>query len=176
MQMRKLASVLFFLSLSTLVHGQADILTRIEKKEAARLYAGVTEMKIMDLSGGKLSFDSLLRKGDQVIQILQEGAVAGYILRSSAMGRYERFDYSVFYDPGLSILGVRVTAYRSTHGAAICQRKWLSQFNGYDGGELVLGKDIDAISGASISAHSMVADMKRCFILMDRLQEDGWLQ
>jgi len=175
--MKKPAIVLFLLAVCTLLHSQAsNNLTRMEKKEAARLYTGETAMKQMDLSGGKLSFDSLLRKGDQVIQISQEGEVAGYILRSSAMGRYERFDYSVFYDPGLSILGVSVTAYRSTHGTAICQRKWLGQFKGYDGGDLVLGRDIDAISGASISALSLVEDIRRCFILMDRLQEDGWIQ
>ena len=155
------------------LQGQASTLTRMEKKEAARIFSDEVEIRDVDLSGHKPAGDSLLRKDDRVYILEQEGAVVGYIIGTSAKGRYDHFDYAVFYSPELEVRGVKVTVYRSTHGAAICQKKWLDQFKGYAGGDLAIGKEIDAISGASISAQSMVDDMQRCFALMNGLRADG---
>ena len=63
-----------------------------------------------------------------------------------------------------------ILVYRSTHGAAVCSKKWLKQFNGYSGGKLELGKDIDSVSGATISATSLVKDVERCILLMVALK------
>lgn len=167
--MIKLICILYFLAGFSTLHSQGSILTKKEKKEASRIFSGEPEAVHVDLSGHNLSMDSLLRKGDRLFKFLREEELAGYMLRSSAKGRYENFDYIVFYNPNLAVLGLKVTVYRSTHGAAICQTKWLGQFQGYAGGELILGKDIDAISGASISAQSMVEDMQRCVRLMNSL-------
>lgn len=156
-----------------LLQGQGSTLTRTEKKEASRIFSEGWETTHVDLSAYKLATDSLLRKEDGVFILEHEGAVAGYMLRTSAKGRYDNFDYVVFYSPELEVVGVKVTVYRSTQGAAICQKKWLGQFKGYAGGDLAIGKEIDAISGASISAQSMVDDMQRCFTLMTSLKADG---
>lgn len=169
--MIKLICILYFMAGFSLLHSQGSILTKKEKKEASRIFSGELEAEPVDLSGHNLSLDSLLKEGDRLFKFVQDEKVAGYMLGSSAKGRYENFDYIVFYNPELAVLGVKVTVYRSTHGAAICQSKWLGQFQGYEGGELVLGRDIDAISGASISARSMVEDIQRCFLLMNGLKE-----
>jgi Na+-translocating ferredoxin:NAD+ oxidoreductase RnfG subunit len=169
--MTKLIFILYLLTGFSLLNSQDPILTKKEKKEASRIFSGELELEHVDLGDHNLSLDSLLKEGDRVFKFLREAELAGYMLRSSAKGRYEKFDYIIFYTPDLAVLGVKVTAYRSTHGAAICQTKWLGQFQGYEGGELVLGRDIDAISGASISARSMVEDIQRCFLLMSRLEE-----
>lgn len=108
----------------------------------------------------------LLGAGDRIFQVIQQEQVLGYLLSTRAMGRYDYFDYLVAYAPDLSVLGLSVITYRSSHGAAICQKKWLSQFRGYSGEELRLGKEIDALSGATISANAMVGDLRRCYDLM----------
>ena len=112
----------------------------------------------------------LFLEGDQVHILKQEDDLLGYLISTRAIGRYDYFDYLLAFDPDFSVLGITVTVYRSTHGAAICQKKWLSQFEAYAGGELSYGKDIDALSGATISATSLVKDVQRCYQIMINLK------
>jgi hypothetical protein len=98
---------------------------------------------------------------DYVFSVFDSDKLIGYVLSTSAKGRYDDFDYCVVYSDGLVVKGVVVTVYRSTHGTAICQRKWLSQFIGYKGGELKIGSEIDGVSGGTISAISITEDIQR---------------
>jgi hypothetical protein len=171
LKMKKLSAMLIFLTGFVLVFSQGETLSRKEKKELSRIFPGELDIQHLDLAGQIQSVDSLWKKGDQLFQIELDGEFVGYMLRTRAKGRVDYFDYFLLYTKDLVVSGVSVTIYRSAHGAAICQRKWLKQFEGYRGGELVLGTDIDAISGASISALSMVDDIQRCQILMTRLRD-----
>jgi hypothetical protein len=130
-----------------------------------------TSPEIRQISPGEVEIPGLqpMKTGDRVFSI-QGGDGAGYILSTCAKGRYDEFDYSVIYTDSLMVLGIRVTVYRSSHGAAICSKGWLKQFIGYQGGEMDLGKDIDSVSGATISATSMVNDVQRCYEVMVKLK------
>lgn len=74
---------------------------------------------------------------------------------------YEYFDYFIIYSSDLSIKAVRVFNYQATHGHEITAKSWLKQFNNYKGSEdLIVGKNIDAISGATISTHAITFDIQ----------------
>ncbi|MFH0756709.1 MAG: FMN-binding protein [Bacteroidota bacterium] len=118
--------------------------------------------KPLPIRENTLSNAEFVRPKDQVFRIYNGEHPAGYILSTSAKGRYDYFDYCIVYSNELEIKGIVVIVYRSTHGAAISQRKWLSQFTGYKGGTLQVGANIDALSGATISAHSITTDIQRC--------------
>ena len=107
--------------------------------------------------------------GDCLYRISEQDIIRGYLLSTRARGRFEDFDYSVIFSADKAVRQVIITAYRSTHGAAICQKKWLSQFDGYSGGELELGKDIDGVSGGTISATALIRDLGRCHGLISSL-------
>jgi Na+-translocating ferredoxin:NAD+ oxidoreductase RnfG subunit len=95
----------------------------------------------------------------------------GYAVLTSAKGRYDYFDYIVIYDTDLTILRVRVFEYRSDHGYEICNKKWLSQFEGSKGCNLKYEADIDAISGATYSASSITEDISfLCRLLEEQIQ------
>lgn len=113
-----------------------------------------------------------MNPGDCIYIIRKKEEHKGYLLSTRALGRYDFFDYSIIYAEDLSVLRIFVTNYRSTHGAAICQKKWLGQFEGYGGETLELGKDIDAVSGGTISATSLIRDIQRCYQLMNSLKAD----
>jgi len=164
--------ILCLLSFSLAI-GQGSSLTKKERKEISTVFGGEPMPNQVTLPKSNEFSEGLLKEGDQLFQIIQGGEVSGYMLRTSAKGRFDYFDYNISYTPKLEVKGLLVTVYRSTHGAAICQKKWLSQFEGYAGGKLVLGKEIDAISGASFSAQSMVVDIQRCHALMTELQAGG---
>lgn len=73
---------------------------------------------------------------------------------------HEYFDYYAILDKTKNIIEIKVYNYAATHGAEVCSKGWLRQFKGYNGSKsLRYGKDIDAISGATISGTSMTADI-----------------
>ena len=73
----------------------------------------------------------------------------------------EFFDYFILYTSSKMILNVVVYNYEATHGQEITAKGWLKQFIGYNGNsELVVGKNIDAISGATISVYGIVDDIQ----------------
>ncbi|MBL7903822.1 MAG: FMN-binding protein [Bacteroidales bacterium] len=79
---------------------------------------------------------------------------------SASEPRTEFFDYFILYDSDARILSVRVYNYEATHGQEITAKGWLKQFVGFSGEkELNVGKDIDAIAGATISVHSITEDI-----------------
>lgn len=74
---------------------------------------------------------------------------------------YEYFDYLILYNNALVIELVKVYNYQASHGHEVCSPSWLKQFKGYAGEkELDYGGNIDAISGATISAVSMIVDIE----------------
>lgn len=148
-------------------------LSKKERKFVESIFPAETNVTVLDLDAKNLEDYEDYRAGDRVFLLGQQDQPVGYLLSTRAMGRYEYFDYLVAFDPEFIVQEVMVTTYRSSHGAAICQKKWLRQFAGYSGEELSLGKDIDSVSGATISAGSMVKDMGRCHSLMQSLRELG---
>ncbi len=73
---------------------------------------------------------------------------------------FEYFDYFILFDSTARILSINIYNYQATHGYEITIKSWLKQFIGYDGTkELIAGKDIDAISGATISVNNLIVDV-----------------
>jgi Na+-translocating ferredoxin:NAD+ oxidoreductase RnfG subunit len=104
-----------------------------------------------------------LKSGDLLFSVTKPeiDSLVGYVFSASASGRYEEFDYVVLCNSELKVKVVKVWKYRSSHGGAIAGKRWLKQFIGYKEGELRYGKDIQALSGATISGNSIVSDVQR---------------
>lgn len=100
---------------------------------------------------------SFIREYDSlnVFAIVNNDVKLGYVLIGSAMGRYEEFDFAVLYTTDWLIENVEILVYRSDHGYEIMNKKWLAQFKGSTGCGLIYGKDIDAISGATLSGNAL---------------------
>lgn len=88
-------------------------------------------------------------------------------------GEYEFFDYYCLYDSTLSVAEVNVFNYEATHGHEITSKGWLRQFIGHSAGKpLETGKNIDAISGATISVNGIVEDIReKSFILKSSVSQ-----
>lgn len=73
----------------------------------------------------------------------------------------EYFDYYILYDVNCQVSSVKIYNYQATHGQEIASAGWLKQFTGYDGSYGLTGnKNIDAISGATISVFAISADIE----------------
>ncbi len=98
-----------------------------------------------------------------------ENFVDGFIVYTQAKGRYDYFDYLIVTTSEPSVQKIKVLKYRSEHGGEIAARKWLKQFENYSSGELKYGKDISAISGATISAGSITTDIPKVLAILKGL-------
>lgn len=141
-----------------------------ERKELSRIFGEETDFRRIQIPEDKQSLQGYLKEGDAVLEVVKEEQVIGYLLSTQAKGRFDFFDYSVIFSENLEILSMMILVYWSNHGVGVCNKNWLKQFKGYSGGKLQLGKNIDSISGATLSASSLVKDVERCYQLMVALK------
>ncbi len=73
----------------------------------------------------------------------------------------EYFDYCIFFDSSKTVKQVEVFNYQASHGYEITAKGWLKQFTGFSGKDsLEVNKDIDGISGATISVYAITSDVQ----------------
>lgn len=114
----------------------------------------------------KLSINRLSLKDESI----------GMACFASSEGKNDLFDYLVLFDNSLTIKKVVILIYRSSYGGEIMAKYWLKQFEGkYNGEQLEFEKDIDSISGATVSAPAITTGIKSISLLMVHLNEQGKL-
>ena len=83
-------------------------------------------------------------------------------LQISGNTESEYFDYFIFFDESKTVKLVEVYNYAATHGYEITAKGWLKQFAGFSGKDtLEVDKNIDGISGATVSVHAITADVQQ---------------
>ncbi len=107
------------------------------------------------------------------VSVLKSGDLnLGYACFTSSKGKNDYFDYMVIFDTDLSVKLVKVLIYRSTYGGEIMSRSWLKQFIGKrEGKSMEMDKDIDSISGATLSAPSITDGVKDLSVLIFKIKE-----
>ncbi len=81
----------------------------------------------------------------------------------------EFFDYFAILDPDGKLLNIDIYNYQATHGQEVCSRGWLKQFVGFSGSQdLIYGKNIQAISGATISGIAITYDIQKSVKCLSR--------
>ncbi len=121
----------------------------------------------------KLSFKL---ENDALYKVFIDSKIGAYLFLSHGKGKMNKFDYMLVYRPNLSILKVKLLVYREEYGGEIGSKRWLKQFIGKsDPEKMKFGRDIQGISGATISARSISADIKKVTGQMIELKQKGML-
>ena len=82
----------------------------------------------------------------------------------------EFFDYFILYDSTVAVQQIKIYNYQASHGQEVTSSNWLKQFKNYNGKEeLIAGKNIDAISGATISVDATTFDIELRTNLLRRI-------
>ena len=87
--------------------------------------------------------------------IIFENKNIGYLCLRQAPSKHDIFDYMVVFDNSIKIKHIKILAYREDYGGEISARRWLSQFYKRE------IKDVQAISGATISVNSLKQDISK---------------
>ncbi|MCU4177421.1 FMN-binding protein [Marinilabiliaceae bacterium N1Y90] len=83
------------------------------------------------------------------------------IADDAMLGASEYFDYMVLFNDACNVVLVKVFNYQASHGHEVTAKGWLKQFIGYSVEDnLEVGKNIDSISGATISVNGITNDVE----------------
>lgn len=100
----------------------------------------------------------------------------GYMFLDKVPSKFDKFDYMVIYNPDLTIKEAKVLVYREDYGGEIMSGSFVRQFRGKNSfSKLELGKDIQGISGATISCRSAVDGVRKLTKRIYNLNQAGKL-
>lgn len=100
--------------------------------------------------------------------------VDGYALFDSELGQHEPIDFATFFDKHGKVTRVEVVAYREAYGEGIRSAGFRNQFVGRNASSGYRPrKDIDIVSGATISSKSMAVAVQRAAVLLKETVLEG---
>lgn len=107
----------------------------------------------------------------RVWRVQSAGADAGWLVTDSVIGKFEKIDYAVALSADGEVQRVEVLAYRESHGHEVMERNWLAQFAGAGvASVLKVGKDIDGVTGATLSCVHLSEGVRRVTRLVHALR------
>lgn len=100
-------------------------------------------------------------------QIFNSDSLCGYALLDNVQGKLLPITFIVIFNRTNTVTGCSVIKYRENHGREVTGRSWLDQFRGKNSNApMQVGNDIDAISGATISANSVANGVRKLSLFL----------
>jgi Na+-translocating ferredoxin:NAD+ oxidoreductase RnfG subunit len=139
---------------------EGEVNLRLKKKIDAAILATyeveTSVLKNISITPAMNSETAAEFKENNLFKIYSDSNLLGYLYLGEAPSMKRRFDYIVMFNIDFTIKKSKVLIYREEHGKQIGSQRWLKQFIGLSAADNpIYGEDIDAISGATISASSM---------------------
>jgi thiamine biosynthesis lipoprotein ApbE/Na+-translocating ferredoxin:NAD+ oxidoreductase RnfG subunit len=98
----------------------------------------------------------------------------GYALILEVIGKEQPITFMVAVSPDGKIQGVEVLIYRESQGSEIRSRRFMQQFTGKTVSQtLKVDRDIDSISGATLSSRSTAYAVKKALALVEVIYRSG---
>ena len=114
------------------------------------------------------------RPGNHIIsEIRNSSGLLGYCVESQVAGRSGPFKIRVFLDKQIVVKRAIVTSYPWERGRDVRRRAFRSQFEGKGPEDSIeIGKDIDAMTGATISSRAMSEGVREIIKLLEDMQKN----
>ncbi|MFC2118547.1 FMN-binding protein [Bacteroidota bacterium] len=157
-----------------LISGQADLPTKIEKKIEREIRTNYPDISIEKVLVDTLEYNISSNNGYMFNAFFLEHnkKKIGTLFFTQAMGRYNLFDFLVIFDKESIIKKIKILNYRSPHGGEISSRGFIKQFeNKPENENFSYGKEINGISGATISGKAITNEINRLFKIVKRLNK-----
>ena len=107
--------------------------------------------------------------------ISTKDSTIAYAFLDNVKGKSMPITFMVILDRRGNVIHSTIIKYREAYGGEVGNKRWLAQFNGYTlDSSYKIGKNIDAISGATISVNSVTKGIQKIVLLYpyvkDKLQ------
>jgi electron transport complex protein RnfG len=126
---------------------------------------GATGTRVAQRLGYKPALDRYT-----VFVALTQGHVDGYAVIDNEKGLHEPITFATKLTPQGIVEKVEIMVYREPRGDEVRDPRFRKQFEGRSArDELRISHDLDAVSGATISSHSLAVGVRRATVLVDEL-------
>ncbi|NOG45979.1 MAG: FMN-binding protein [Calditrichaeota bacterium] len=106
-------------------------------------------------------------------KVMENDSVTKYAVLDNVYGKAMPITFLTILDNSGKIKSVRVIKYRESIGGQITNPKWLKQFTGKSvDSDFSPGKDVDAISGATISVNALTKGIQKIVMLFPFIQKN----
>lgn len=116
-------------------------------------------------------------KREWVVYVAEsDGRRDGFAIKDQEKGMHEPIDFAVQFTPSGVIERVEILEYREPYGDEVRSSRFREQFKGKSASDpLTAGKDIDIVSGATISSRSVALGAKRDILVLTAAMKSGSL-
>jgi hypothetical protein len=136
---------------------QKDMFGATALKPAPVVLTSAQQDHLKDMSSVSLQF-----QGNRVWR----AADGGWFVVDEVVGKHETITYAVGLNADGTVRRVEILEYRETYGYEVAEAGWLKQFIGKSvDAPVKLGKDIENISGATLSSKHVTDGVKRVLAL-----------
>lgn len=131
-----------------------------QERRLDKLIEKVWDKDADEVDWGEVSPNGQKYENDLLICLRYEGETLGYLAGRKIADNYLNYFPVFAFDHNGEVLRAYLLEMNTIKGSEINTRFWLRQFQGYHGETIRYGKDIDAISGATLSGMSMTKEVK----------------
>lgn len=155
---------LFFLAITFAISPQTidKYTSKRIHKEIYKIYK-IKNIKLEPLLKGKtkeINGEFFMIKNDENIGYCYLGKVYTSRGGNTHNTDAEFLEYYIIYNKDKQIKSIKIQKYEASYGQEVCSRSWLKQFIGYSVKQkLKIGKEIDIISGATLSSNAITKDI-----------------
>ena len=112
--------------------------------------------------------------GDTVLRVARGDSLLGFAAVGNVIGKDQPITFLVAIDPSDRLKDVDVLVYREPYGGEVAYDAWRRQFRGKSAADsLRVGREIRAISGATISVHAVTLGVRRVLADLTRWHQTG---
>ena len=107
----------------------------------------------------------------KVFHVFAEGKAIGWAVMLDEIGKTEPITFLVGIDKEMKVAGIDVLELRDMRGAGIKRRSFLRQFQNMSlQDKIAVGKDIDAVSGATMSSYAAAQAVRKALAVAKEAQ------
>ena len=111
---------------------------------------------------------------DTVLRVARGASLLGFAAVRNVIGKDQPITFLVAIDPADRLQDVDVLVYREPYGGEVAYEAWRRQFRGKRAADsLRVGREIRAISGATISVNAVTLGVKRVLADLTRWHQTG---
>ena len=138
---------------------------------------GKVAKSIERVYGTAARVDTIRVDSTDVYRISRSGALLGFALVRSVIGKEQPITFLVAIDSADALRDVDILVYREPQGGEVAYEPWRKQFRGKTAAApLQVGKDIRNISGATISSNSVTLGVRRALAQLTAWHAAGKLK
>ena len=167
--LRLLVSVVVGLTLFIVGFGCAGsaLTPRVQMNTVRQVFPAATDIAERQMDPDA---ETSTRSGKSVVsEVRGPVSLLGYVVETQVAGRSGPFGIAVLLDERLTVKRALVTSYPWSHGRDVGRRSFARQFEGKGPEDVIeIGKDIDAVTGATISCRAMAQGVREAVKLLTK--------